>query len=745
MKHNYLIKYMRKITVFTFLLVFGQMAMSQQKLAPVPQLNSANMEKALRAEGLSATSAFLLADLTFGKLNEQQLVEKYSLVYVDGQATVTAFVEGGEKTLEGYGAKVVSQSGKIMRVNIPLSQFVALAQSGVCSRIDVGAKGKPALEAARAELGINNIYNGVGLSQAYDGTGVVVGIIDIGFEYCHPAFYDSTGTVHRVKRAWSQMDTTGNPPAGFGYGTEHTTTEEMMAAQCSHTTESHGSHVAGIAAGCGGNTDATRQFRGMAPAADIVMVATTMQDPTIFDGITYIVNYAQSVGKPCVINMSIGGQVGPHDGTSSFDRACDGVIAAHPQGVVLVGAAGNEGCDKLHLQKQFTAQDTALCSFVESNDGVEGSAIFDMWGAPNMSYKVALAVVNTATGEYVATSGYYSTDSSFVVMDSIPAERIGWWISSSESPVTNRQEMIVSVDYDPFADSAYRLAVLVVSDSTTLHVWGYNCQFSDAGVQGALEGDNNITVGEIGGTGNHIVSVGAYTTRTHWFDINGEDRTRPGDSIIEGYLTYFSSLGPTADGRTKPDITAPGQFILAPINSYDEGYRTEDDDMFCVASTEFNGSTHYYGEMRGTSMACPMVTGIVALWLQAHPDYGFDSVIALIRSTARTDSITGIIPAAGSNRWGWGKINPFGALPAAQPQSIETTDGIDFTVAVDGRRILVAAPQGEPVRIVDVMGRTIVDQTLNTQYSTLNTFLMPSAGVYVIRLGNGTARKVIVN
>ena len=368
------------IMIAVLLLTFGQTAMSQRTLNGIPQMKPANYEKAIHVEGLSANSAFLLADLMYGKLSESQLVEKYGLVYSNGQPTVTAFVEGAGETLANYGAKVVSRNGAIMRVNIPLNQFVALAQSGSCSRIDIGAKSQPALQEARAEMGIDNIYNGIDLPQGYDGTGVVVGIIDVGFEYCHPAFYDSTGTIHRVKRVWDQTATSGTHPVGFGYGREMTTTAEMMAAQCSHFDQSHGSHVTGIAAGCGGNTDSARRFRGMAPAADIVMVATTMQDAGIFDGITYIRDYAASQNKPCVINMSIGGHIGPHDGTSSFDRSVDAVCSAHPEGFVLVGAAGNEGHQPIHISKQFSGLDSTLYTFIDMKKTFCG---VDLWGAPN--------------------------------------------------------------------------------------------------------------------------------------------------------------------------------------------------------------------------------------------------------------------------------------------------------------------------------------------------------------------------
>ena len=241
-------------------------------------------------------------------------------------------------------------------------------------------------------------------------------------------------------------------------------------------------------------------------------------------------------------------------------------------------------------------------------------------------------------------------------------------------------------------------------------------------------------MGEIGGTSHSIVTVGAYTTRAGWENINGNYY---GNYGTYGNITYFSSHGPTLDGRIKPDITAPGQFIYAPFNSYDNGHVN---GASCVASTQFNGSTHYYGSMQGTSMSAPMVTGIVALWLQAHPNYGYDSVVTIVHSTARTDDFTGTIPATGSNLWGWGKINPYGAFTSEHTgiETIETT--IDYTMAVDGRSILIDAPNGESVLIVDVLGRVLVAQ----KEVIHSKFTMPATGVYIVRVGNSPARKVVV-
>jgi subtilisin family serine protease len=127
-----------------------------------------------------------------------------------------------------------------------------------------------------------------------------------------------------------------------------------------------------------------------------------------------------------------------------------------------------------------------------------------------------------------------------------------------------------------------------------------------------------------------------------------------------GDIARFSSLGPTADGRTKPDITAPGNILASSVNSFSVSYNVLSDRT--VKSVTYGSKTWYFGMMEGTSMACPMVAGILALWLQKYPNLTKDQALDMMKKTAITDSYTGTIPATGSNTWGWGKINAFTSL-----------------------------------------------------------------------------------
>ena len=84
-------------------------------------------------------------------------------------------------------------------------------------------------------------------------------------------------------------------------------------------------HTAGIAAGGGYTTP----YMGVAPESDIVLVGTNLYTKGILDGIAFIIDYAKSVNKPCVINLSLGSKLGPKDGTSSEDIMIDKIVRAH--------------------------------------------------------------------------------------------------------------------------------------------------------------------------------------------------------------------------------------------------------------------------------------------------------------------------------------------------------------------------------------------------------------------------------
>jgi subtilisin family serine protease len=105
-----------------------------------------------------------------------------------------------------------------------------------------------------------------------------------------------------------------------------------------------------------------------------------------------------------------------------------------------------------------------------------------------------------------------------------------------------------------------------------------------------------------------------------------------------GSRAYFSSVGPTADGRIKPDVAAQGVLVKA-ASAY---------------------SVRGYSTVSGTSFSCPLTAGVAALILQAHPSYTVEQVRSVLRETASQ-------AAAPDNLLGWGIVNALAAIMAPEP------------------------------------------------------------------------------
>ena len=156
------------------------------------------------------------------------------------------------------------------------------------------------------------------------GTNIILGEVDTGIDWTSSDFKNPDGTT-RILNIWDQ-NVPGTPPASFSYGTEWTAAQINAGTCTHHDIYGHGTHVMGTAAGNGsatGNGQPAFQFMGMAPRADIIVVATDFTTASILDGVNYIFQKAAAAGKNAVVNLSLGTQYGAHDGSEVFDTAID--------------------------------------------------------------------------------------------------------------------------------------------------------------------------------------------------------------------------------------------------------------------------------------------------------------------------------------------------------------------------------------------------------------------------------------
>jgi minor extracellular serine protease Vpr len=697
---------MKQILLSSFLTLTVFTAFGQKKLGtnpnPPQKLEIINDAKDVR--GVSPSTAFLMLDLRKAdatKLSEEQLIEKYALIKKDGKVYANSFItiknDFDANELNKQGVLIGINKGNIITALIPINQLELLTENPNINYIQIGEKVAPTMDNARTATNVNQVHVGTSLPQPYFGEGVVVGIIDIGFDYTHPNFYNSTGTSgYRVKRVWEQNATSGTPPTGYTYGRELTTQTAILAAQRDATNQSHGTHVAGIAAGAGGGASTT--YTGVASKADLVFVSTNMSDPGVLEGIEYIQNYAASVGKPCVINMSLGKHIGPHDGTSIFDKLCDSFFVG--EGRILVGSAGNEGGDNLYLGKTYTGTDTTLYTFLNfpnSTLGTNGMTPIDVWGNVGDNFYVGVHIYNTSTdafedatpylynGAFTGTYSHTLYDDDFWSPDACYVN-----ISTGIDPNNNKPRVYIELNHTAQDDNYRYVLIEIRAASTQTKMWANNAIFTNNLYSSpVLSGSSNSTVGELGGTGKNMISVGAYTSKNSWTSFSSGTQTAPAYSAV-GAIAPFSSKGPTADGRTKPDITAPGNIIGSSVSRFDASYTSSSPRT--VSGVMVGSTTWWYGMMEGTSMAAPMTTGIIALWLEMYPDLTPTQAKEIMQSTAITDGHTGTIPMAGSNTWGWGKINAWVDIPSSVPPQPTISPSTANICA--GTSINLTAPSG---------------------------------------------------
>ena len=553
--------------------------------------------------------------------------------------------------LKTIGGAVQTEAGDIITAEIPLSRAVEIAQREEVIYIDGSAKRNMYMDLSRVECKADAVHIGTGLPRGFRGNGVVVGVVDSGIDWKHNDFKDGGGT--RIKYLWD-MSGASNPPQGYSYGTEYTKAQ-MDAGQCQAIDgmdgHGHGTHVAGTAAG---NGNAISNYIGIAPESDIIFVkgfrsGPGFDDADVVNGCNYIFSKAQSMNKPAVINLSLGGHYGAHDGTSLYEQALSNLPGA---GKIIVAAAGNEGESYIHLS--YTTGGTnageARQSFWLINENEQVSAV-DLWYNAPGQMAVGLAIYDQflnllnytnpiLPGQKIEdvpmtaggfTYGYVTIDATTTSDPNNGARRVVFVIGSNNGTVS--------------LNNCYW--TLYTYGSGTLHAWNITGgRFStDNNPPQYYPGNNSSSIG-IPGTAKKIICIGSHVTKNQWVDMDGVLRQQPGNPTI-GDKSSFSSMGPTRDARVKPDITAPGEVIVSAFSS-DLPLGTNG----IPRSNVVQGGKHQ--KMQGTSMASPHVTGAVALMLERNRQITYDNVYSILTTSTKKDAFTGTTQ---NNLFGFGKLD----------------------------------------------------------------------------------------
>lgn len=737
---------MNRIFLTVFILCTGFSALAQTEQQALPKLSP--LTRMLLKHMDETSTSNVPEGYIYKEHNGQQ--------YLTGLVQVTD-VPGVTQQFRDMGVITGTQAGNIWTVQVPYSYVKAFTQTKGISYIQLDEPLRPAMDAARKTTHVDSVHAGYNLPWPMTGKDIVAGVIDFGFDYGHPSFFDKTGSTYRVKQVW-EMGTNGTPPASYTYGHELTGATTIQAQGTDNIVQSHGTATAGITAGSGFGTN-NNKLKGVAPDADIVLVGVRrdsigkqwMQSSfsDFLDGVNYIFKYATSVNKPAVTNISWGSQSGPHDGSSLFNQACDNLSG---QGKIISMSAGNEGQEKIHLSKTFTSTDTLIQTFVTFSADTPKRTWIDVWGNVGKTF---CAKVTLYKGSTVGnTTGFICIDdllhSTYLVSgNGLDTCFIDFITSSAE--FNNKPRMTLNI-HNKSKDS---ILVSIKGNDGSIDMWdeyyyygytyGYSSTFESLGMAGVTDGNTVSTVSDMG-SANSVLLVGAYASKINWVDLTNAQWTYQ-SYVNLGDIVPFSSRGPMADGRIKPDITAPGLTLATAISSYDVRYLpTGINARQLVNSTVFNGKTYYYSEFTGTSASAPMASGIVALMLEANPHLTPKQVQDIIAATAIKDNFTGNLPASGTNVWGHGKINAYAAVKAAsQANGIydfkgEKLDCILFPTPNNGSFTLgYTATTNEQleIKVYDITGRTLLSESWNVKAGdNVHTISLAQAkaGNYIVTL-----------
>ncbi|MFY9268696.1 MAG: S8 family peptidase [Candidatus Manganitrophaceae bacterium] len=589
--------------------------------------------------------------------------------------------QGDLTGVEKLGGRVESIIGDIATVDIPLNAVELVSKLPNVVYIEAPRRMRPRLDVSVPATRADTLRGGTPPNwTGRTGKNVVIGIIDSGIDWCHGDFIDDTGSQpqSRVLFLWDQdltpqsgesaPDVGGDGNPANDYGVEYTASQMTAAlADCnlapesrkvrSADTEGHGTHVAGIAAGNGsatGNSQPPFRYVGMAPEADLIIVKSeAFTSADILNGISYIQARAAEMGKPSVINLSLGSDLGPHDGTGSYERGLDNASGV---GKVIVGAAGNEGDVDIHASGTVSQGGSTPVGLSVPADSEE--EMLDFWYAG--ADKTGVSVNFPGKGD-CTTPVINPGDPKFLKETTCGRIEI---LSSGVDPLNGDREIFIvlsSMQNAPI-DGEWRVTLSgTVITNGRFDGWvefkgdpAKNIEFTDP-----TQIDRSMTLTDTG-TATRPISVGAYNTKNRWNSLGGA--AVPAVPITLGNIASFSSRGPRrtcsdtpqCPSIQKPEIAAPGSFIMSAFSS----------ETLPIPNPLSRDPDGVHVVNSGTSMAAPHVTGAVALLLEAAPTLTWDQVKALLTGSAKADSFTATAP---NNTWGFGKLDVKAASEATPP------------------------------------------------------------------------------
>lgn len=699
--------------------------------------------------------------------------EKYVL------CLTTVSDENGFTDLEQAGAIIHRTRGNIGIVSLPVEKAEEISSLDCVTRMQLSHSLHTSMDKARAASGVDLIHNGENLSQTYTGRGVIAGIVDGGMDPNHINFRNTDGSSRIGYLGHLRVSTTGDQLLETHYGADN-----IASFSTDDRTTFHGTHTMGIlAGGYRGNLDVAvaqpdgttvtenkpNPYYGVACDAEIAAACGTLVDAVIAYGVDYILDYAYRNDKRAVINLSLGSNLGPHDGTDVIHRYFDAV--AEQDNAIICISSGNEGDLPLSLHKTMNSDNTRISTFIRpyvytdmrygqveiySDDDTEFTfkAVIFNKSRGRISYE--MPIVGNTGGEavYWVSSDDYMASANDIKHKNFSDVFEGYvGLATTTDPVTGRYYASMSyytVDTDKNSDGNYILGFVVEgNDGQRIDCFcdGEYTALDSYDIAGWDNGSADGTINDMA-CAKSTIAVGSYNTRDNWPSLDGYVYGYNG-TFPAGEITYFSSYGTLIDGRTLPHVCAPGAAIISSTSSY---FVTASSlsPSYLHAELKEGDRTNHWEQTSGTSMAAPYVAGSIATWLEADPTLSADDVKEIIAATATRDN--DVLTTGSPAQWGAGKFNAYEGLKEVLRRA---HDGIEGVTADDSRRTVIT-PAGHrqyriflggasslDIRATDLTGKTVAAITTAGDEVVLDMSGV-SCGVYIISVNGSFSERILI-
>ena len=636
---------------------------------------------------------------------KQQIAVEFNADGTPRSMSAIATLKKGEECptlqLEQMGIEVRYQIGDMVVLNVPADKLLQLEQVEAFSYIRADEMMSKINEKAREATNVEKVNNAAAaaaqqLPKAYTGEGVVIGVIDAGIDYNHAAFRNADGTT-RIKKV---IDYSGDNKKKV-YDTDNA----IKALTTDAPYDSHGTHTSAIA----GGSDTGNGQQGMAPQAELVLcgMGGYSSGTNIAECIKDIFDYAGS--KPAVVNISLSSILGLHDGSDIIPKTV-AVLTENgtKAGRAVVVGAGNSADKWQSIIKKMNSTTEELKTVLgistepDQSLSIKGTynANYNLYADDYQDFTVELKVVNIVTGE-ISEVGNHTLDALGMPAPVMVFKTEQPTLAGGTAVVYSLELMMSGVSLD---DEALRLAFVVKASHAgqTIKMICNNetsyepCFYAPTGLTDFTNANGEFAA-NIMICNDYVISVGSYITRNTWKDYTNTDRNYLVSGVTGkvqeiGEISDFSSYCVDDNGKARPTLIAPGMGLLSGASNYAEDLfkegapgvvNPEKDLTYLCSCVEKFDRKNWYEIEQGTSMSTPVVTGIVALWMQAKPTLSVNDILAVMQKTCVNDEFTtnvAKIPSGTKVQAGLGKIDCLAGLK----EILGTTD-IE-TISMDGHR-----------------------------------------------------------